>query len=171
MIPSTPKCHSRVTRTRREFVREACCGFSGLALASLLHDEQLRAASSNPLAAKRPHVEAKAKSARRRLAAGSLAARLDIWNTLGQRNAGAEANSRFDAFAPGKAGIKGFYEQVELGAVGLQSVLVVVREAGVADDVERRAVQVLRKRLAQLKRGNTGRVDLCGREASGGEDF
>ena len=54
--------HSKPTRTRREFVREACCGFGGLALASLLHDEQLRAASSNPLAAKRPHLPAKAKS-------------------------------------------------------------------------------------------------------------
>jgi hypothetical protein len=57
-----PSCHSKLSRTRREFVREACCGFGGLALASLLHDEQLRAAGSNPLAAKPPHVEAKAKS-------------------------------------------------------------------------------------------------------------
>src|SRR5262245_2800256 len=55
-------CHTKPTRTRREFVREACCGFGGLALAALLHDEQLRAAGSNPLAAKRPHVEPKAKS-------------------------------------------------------------------------------------------------------------
>ncbi len=60
MNPQTPQCHSQVTRTRREFVRETCCGFGGLALASLLHDEQLHAASSNPLAAKQPHVEAKA---------------------------------------------------------------------------------------------------------------
>lgn len=54
--------HEKPTRTRREFLREACCGFSGLALASLLHDEQLRAASTNPLAPKRPHLPAKAKS-------------------------------------------------------------------------------------------------------------
>lgn len=62
MIDTTRKQHSRITRTRREFVREACCGFGGLALASLLHDEQLRAGGLNPLAAKWPHVEAKAKS-------------------------------------------------------------------------------------------------------------
>ena len=62
LTPIVSNCHSRITRTRREFVREACCGFGGLALASLLHDEQLRAANSNPLAAKRPHLPAKAKS-------------------------------------------------------------------------------------------------------------
>lgn len=62
MIDMACHQHSRVTRTRREFVREACCGFGGLALASLLHDEQVRAASTNPLAAKQPHVEAKATS-------------------------------------------------------------------------------------------------------------
>ena len=54
--------HSRVTRTRREFVRDACCGFGGLALASLLHDEQLRAAPASPLLAKQAHHAAKAKS-------------------------------------------------------------------------------------------------------------
>lgn len=54
--------HSQITRTRREFVRDACCGFGGLALASLLHDEQLRAATGNPLAPKTPHLPAKAKS-------------------------------------------------------------------------------------------------------------
>ena len=54
--------HSQVTRTRREFVREACCGFGGLALASLLHEEQSRAGSSNPLAPKLAHHAAKAKS-------------------------------------------------------------------------------------------------------------
>lgn len=54
--------HSRVTRTRREFVRDACCGFGGLALSSLLHDEQLRAGPSSPLLAKQGHHAAKAKS-------------------------------------------------------------------------------------------------------------
>jgi hypothetical protein len=54
--------HSKVTRTRREFVRDACCGFGGLALASLLHDEQLRAAPISPLMSKQAHHAAKAKS-------------------------------------------------------------------------------------------------------------
>src|SRR5439155_6845137 len=40
----------------------ACCGFGGLAFASLLHDEQLRAGTANPLMAKRPHHPAKAKA-------------------------------------------------------------------------------------------------------------
>src|SRR2546426_10775290 len=62
MNPHTPRCHSRVTRARREFGREACCGFGGLAFASLLHDEQLRAATANPLMAKRSHHPAKAKA-------------------------------------------------------------------------------------------------------------
>ena len=56
------KPHSRLTRTRREFVRDACCGFGGLALASLLHEEQLRAGSANPLAVKPAHHPARAKS-------------------------------------------------------------------------------------------------------------
>ena len=54
--------HSKVTRTRREFVREACCGFGGLALASLLQEEQTRAGSANPLAGKSPHHAAKARA-------------------------------------------------------------------------------------------------------------
>ncbi|HEV3166421.1 MAG TPA: DUF1501 domain-containing protein [Isosphaeraceae bacterium] len=52
----------RVTRTRREFIRDACCGFGGLALASLLNDEQLRAGTANPLAPKPPHNPAKARA-------------------------------------------------------------------------------------------------------------
>ena len=32
--------HSRRTRNRREFVRDAFCGFGGLALASILHEEE-----------------------------------------------------------------------------------------------------------------------------------
>src|SRR5262245_19154059 len=58
----TPTEHSRPTRTRREFVRDAFCGFGGLALASLLQQEQARAAATNPLAPKPPHREAQAKS-------------------------------------------------------------------------------------------------------------
>src|SRR5262245_19288159 len=51
--------HSRPTRTRREFVRDAFCGFGGLALASLLAQDEARAASSNPLAARSPNFPAK----------------------------------------------------------------------------------------------------------------
>jgi len=58
--------HVRVTRTRREFVRDACCGFGGLALASLLNQEQVRAGGSadpaNPLAPRPPHHAAKARA-------------------------------------------------------------------------------------------------------------
>ncbi len=51
--------HARPTRTRREFIRDAFCGFGGIALTSLLRDEQLRA---NPLAPKPPHRTSKARS-------------------------------------------------------------------------------------------------------------
>ncbi len=51
--------HTIPTRTRREFVRDAFCGFGGLALASLLHDEQARA---DPLAPRAPHIPAKANA-------------------------------------------------------------------------------------------------------------
>ena len=54
--------HSRPTRTRREFVRDACCGFGGLALVSLLHEEEARAGSADPLAPKPPHLPAKARA-------------------------------------------------------------------------------------------------------------
>ena len=57
-----PPVHSRRTRTRREFLRDGCCGFGGLALAALLHEEQARAASVNPLASKAAHLPAKARS-------------------------------------------------------------------------------------------------------------
>lgn len=52
----------RITQTRRTFLRDTFCGFGGLALASLLHQESLRAGTVNPLAPKRPHGEAKAKA-------------------------------------------------------------------------------------------------------------
>ncbi len=54
--------HSRLTRNRREFIRDAFCGFGSLALASILYEEQARAGLTNPLAAKIPHFAAKAKS-------------------------------------------------------------------------------------------------------------
>ena len=54
-----PFPHAIPTRTRREFVRDAFCGFGGLALASLLHDEQARA---DPLAPRPPHIAAKANA-------------------------------------------------------------------------------------------------------------
>src|SRR2546425_7871345 len=57
-----PPVHLRFTRTRREFIRDAFCGFGSLALASILHSERLRAATMNPLAPQPPHRVAKAKS-------------------------------------------------------------------------------------------------------------
>jgi hypothetical protein len=52
--------HVPTARTRRDFLRDAFCGFGGLALASLLHDERVR---GNPLAAREPHLPtAKAKA-------------------------------------------------------------------------------------------------------------
>jgi hypothetical protein len=54
--------HARPTRTRREFVRDAFCGFGGLALASMLQEEQVRAGTADPLGPKSPHLPAKAKS-------------------------------------------------------------------------------------------------------------
>jgi hypothetical protein len=54
--------HHQFARNRREFLQNAFCGFGSLALASLVHDEALRAAPVNPLAPKRPHKPARAKS-------------------------------------------------------------------------------------------------------------
>src|SRR3984885_215950 len=55
--------HPRSTRNRREFVRDAFCGFGGLALASILHEEEARAAQgSGSLDPKAGHLPAKAKS-------------------------------------------------------------------------------------------------------------
>src|SRR5439155_20746669 len=48
--------------TRRQFLRDAFCGFGTLALASLLHEDRL-CAGADPLAPKRPHTpNAKAKA-------------------------------------------------------------------------------------------------------------
>jgi uncharacterized protein DUF1501 len=54
--------HVRITRNRREFLCEACCGFGGLAFAALLQQEEARAAALNPLAPKPPHMPDKAKA-------------------------------------------------------------------------------------------------------------
>ena len=54
--------HVRPTRNRREFVRDAFCGFGSMAMASMLEREHLRAASGNPLAPKPPHKTAKANA-------------------------------------------------------------------------------------------------------------
>src|SRR6266850_2275490 len=47
---------------RRAFLKDAFCGFGSLALAALWQDENCRAADTNPLSAKSPPSEAKAKS-------------------------------------------------------------------------------------------------------------
>src|SRR5262247_1230643 len=48
---------------RRAFLRDSFCGFGGLALLSLLHEEAVRAAPVDPLAPKPPHLaNPKAKS-------------------------------------------------------------------------------------------------------------
>jgi len=54
--------HFRVTRNRREFLTDAFCGFGGLAFGSMLAREQAFAQSVNPLAPKKTHHGAKAKS-------------------------------------------------------------------------------------------------------------
>jgi len=51
-----------VEKSRRSFLRDACCGFGGLAFASLLGENIARAGTENPLAARPPHAAAKAKS-------------------------------------------------------------------------------------------------------------
>src|SRR6266513_1458109 len=59
---STNGPHFRRTRTRREFIRDAFCGFGSLAFASMLYEEQLRAGTLNPLAPKLAHHIAKARA-------------------------------------------------------------------------------------------------------------
>ena len=54
--------HTRITRNRREFLMDAFCGFGGLAFGAMLAAEQARAQSMNPLAPRKPHHPAKAKS-------------------------------------------------------------------------------------------------------------
>src|SRR5437867_5399575 len=54
--------HFRLTRNRREFIRDAFCGFGSLALAYILCEERARAGLLNPLATKAPHIPAKARA-------------------------------------------------------------------------------------------------------------
>jgi uncharacterized protein DUF1501 len=54
--------HCRFTRNRREFLRDAFCGFGSIAFASMLYEQQVRAGGINPLGARSPHLPAKAKS-------------------------------------------------------------------------------------------------------------
>ncbi|HWE40210.1 MAG TPA: DUF1501 domain-containing protein [Isosphaeraceae bacterium] len=55
--------HARPTRNRREFLRDACCGFGGVAFAAMLHEESARAgAAADPMAPRAPHIPAKAKA-------------------------------------------------------------------------------------------------------------
>jgi hypothetical protein len=62
-VKSCMTVHRSLCTTRRQFLREAYAGFGGVALAGMLQQEQLRAESANPLAAKTPHLPtAKAKS-------------------------------------------------------------------------------------------------------------
>ncbi len=55
-----PRLHSRPTRTRREFVRDAFAGFGGLALAAMFERDQADAAVDDPLAPRPPHLPARA---------------------------------------------------------------------------------------------------------------
>ena len=54
--------HVRITRNRREFLCDACCGIGSLAFGAILQQAAARAASRNPLAPKPPHMKAKAKA-------------------------------------------------------------------------------------------------------------
>src|SRR5256886_3127570 len=57
--------HVRIPRSRREFICRSAGGFGGMALAFLLHRDILRADAAkliNPLAPRKPHMAAKAKS-------------------------------------------------------------------------------------------------------------
>src|SRR6266480_4164851 len=57
--------HVRIPRSRREFICQSAGGFGGMALAFLLQRDILRADVArmiNPLAPKKPHMAAKAKS-------------------------------------------------------------------------------------------------------------
>lgn len=62
MFPEARHPHLRLTRTRREFVRDAFCGFGSLALASLFGTSGDGLAAAHPLAPKVAHLPAKARS-------------------------------------------------------------------------------------------------------------
>ena len=54
--------HSKPTRSRREFLTDAFCGFGSIAFGAMLAEERARAGDTNPLAARPPQFPAKAKS-------------------------------------------------------------------------------------------------------------
>src|SRR6187399_85468 len=56
--------HIRITRNRREFLCDAFCGFGALAFGAMLQQQDLCAATTslNPLAAKPPHMQDRAKA-------------------------------------------------------------------------------------------------------------
>src|SRR5688572_15920942 len=54
--------HVRFARNRREFLTDCFCGVGSVAFASMMAQEQARAARYNPLAPKPPHMPAKAKA-------------------------------------------------------------------------------------------------------------
>jgi hypothetical protein len=54
--------HIRYVRNRREFLTDCFCGVGSLAFASMMAQEQARAARYNPLAPKSPHMPARAKA-------------------------------------------------------------------------------------------------------------
>lgn len=59
---NNPPEHSRPTATRREFIRDAFGGFGGLALASLLNEQSVRAAATDPRLPRPAHFPARARS-------------------------------------------------------------------------------------------------------------
>jgi hypothetical protein len=54
--------HVRYARNRREFLTDCFCGVGSLAFASMIAEQQVRAATYNPLAPKPPHNPARAKA-------------------------------------------------------------------------------------------------------------
>ncbi len=62
MTDSRNRFATSTPQSRREFFRDGCCGFGGLALAALAHQEQARAAVGNPLQQKAPHHASKAQA-------------------------------------------------------------------------------------------------------------
>jgi hypothetical protein len=54
--------HVRINRNRREFLRDSFAGFGSLAYLHMANAEALRAAATDPLAPKPPHMKATAKS-------------------------------------------------------------------------------------------------------------
>jgi len=63
MFTDPPQPHSRLSRTRREFLRDTCCGFGGLALSAMMNAEALRNSPiTNPLAPRSTHFQPKARS-------------------------------------------------------------------------------------------------------------